>query len=266
MPPYGYGTVVLEKRNRVTTLTLNRPSKLNSLNAYLVSDIHDALDSIAADTQTKVLIITGAGRSFSAGADVNRQLAALEDRIDPSDPLGPDITEIAPHIRLMPQPVIAAINGLTIGAGLSTALASDIRVASEDATFSCMFVKRSLVPDAGCSFTLPKLVGMGTAMEMALTGNIYDAEWALHKGLVNCIVPANELMNYSLNLASEIVNNPPIAVTSIKQLMYNHQPTLYEVLPLEHQANTPTKGTDDRLEAARSFLEKRAHSPYTGIY
>lgn len=265
MTLYGYGTVLIESQSGITTLTLNRPAKLNALNAYLVSDIHDALDDIASDQQTKVLIITGSGRSFSAGADVNRQLAALENRIDPSDPMGPDITEIAPHIRLIPQPVIAAINGLAIGAGLSTALASDIRIASRNAKFSCMFVKRSLVPDAGCSFTLSKLVGMGTAMEMALSGNIYDAEWALHKGIVNEVVPLDELLDYSMKLAADIASNPPIAVNAIKQLMYSHEPTLYEILPLEHEANTPTKNTNDRLEAARSFLEKRGPSQYTGI-
>jgi len=265
MPPFGYGNVLIDNKSGITTLTLNRPVKLNALNAYLVSDIHNALDDIATDGQTKVLIITGSGRSFSAGADVNRQLATLENRIDPTDPLGPDITEIAPHIRLMPQPVIAAINGLTIGAGLSTALASDIRIASTEARFSCMFVKRSLVPDAGCSFTLSKLVGMGIAMEMALSGNIYDAEWALSKGIVNHVVQPGELLEYSMKLAEQIANNPPIAVNSIKQLMYSHEPTLYEILPLEHEANTPSKNTSDRLEATRSFLEKRSPSQYNGI-
>jgi 2-(1,2-epoxy-1,2-dihydrophenyl)acetyl-CoA isomerase len=257
MLSYAYGSVLLERSKHIAILILNRPEKLNALNAFLVADIHSALDEISTDDNIRSLIITGNGRAFSSGVDVNSQLASIENRVDPSNPLGPDVTEISPHIRLMPQPVIAAINGLSVGAGLSIALASDIRIASTEALFSCMFVKRSLVPDAGCSYTLPKIVGMGIAMEMALSGNIYDSQWALEKRLVNKVVDHESLLDSAIALANDINSNPPITIRSTKQIMYDHQPTLYEILPSEHSANDPTKGTLDRLEAARSFLEKR---------
>ena len=146
---------------------------------------------------------------------------------------------------------------MAAGAGLAIALASDIRIASEEARFSCIFVKRSLVPDTAASYTLPRLVGHGVAMEMALTGNIYNAPWALEKGLVNRVVPADKLMDEAMALASDIASNPPICVRSTKQLLNGHDEDLLDILPKESAANTPAEGSEDRLEAVRSFLEKR---------
>ncbi|MBI2856315.1 MAG: enoyl-CoA hydratase/isomerase family protein [Chloroflexi bacterium] len=252
-----YEALKLERTGHIAIITLNRPEKLNALDPTLTSDLHRALDDLATENDIRTIVITGAGRGFCSGADVNQQLESLEGGGEARESQGPGIVELGPHLRLVPQPIIAAVNGVAAGAGLAIALASDIRIASESARFSCIFVKRSLVPDTGSSYTLSRLVGQGIAMEMALTGNIYDAEWALEKGLVNRVVPAERLMEEALAVASDIASNPPLAVRSIKQLLYEHDPNLYEVLPKESAANAPSAKSEDRLEAVRSFLEKR---------
>ena len=233
-----YELLSVERTDHVATITLNRPEKLNALNPPLVAEFHAALDEIASEEDIRVVIVTGAGRGFCSGADVNRQLESLQGTADPA-PEGPGITALAPHLQRIPQPVIAAINGVSAGAGFGVALASDIRIASEAARFSCIFVKRSLVPDTGSSFTMLRLLGKGLAMEMALTGSIYDAQWALEKGLVNKVVPADRLLDEAMELAQTIASNPPICVRSIKQLIHEHDGDIENVLHLESAANAP---------------------------
>jgi 2-(1,2-epoxy-1,2-dihydrophenyl)acetyl-CoA isomerase len=167
------------------------------------------------------------------------------------------ILTLGPHIPQIPQPVIAAVNGVAAGAGLSIALASDIRVASDKARFSCIFVKRSLVPDNGASYILPALVGMGVAAEMALTGRVYDAQWAQQVGLVNTVVPADRLMEQAKSLAEEIASNPPLAVRATKRLLTSQVPDLYRIARVEYEANEPFRYGEDRREAVLAFLEKR---------
>ena len=164
---------------------------------------------------------------------------------------------LAPHIRQIPQAVIAAVNGVAAGAGLGIALSCDIRLASDEARFTSVFVKRSLVPDAGVSQILGALAGPGIAAEMALTGRVYDAQWALAKGLVNQVVPSGELMPQAESLAREIAANPPLVVKATKQLLNSHHPDLNHVIETEHRANDPVRGTADQREAVQAFLEKR---------
>ena len=174
------------------------------------------------------------------------------------------VSEIAPHLRHTPQPIIAAVNGVAAGGGFGIALACDMRIASQEARFSCVFVRRSLVPDTAASFTMPRLVGQGVAMEMALTGAVYDAQWAVEKGLVNKVVPADKLLEEAMTLAQTIASNPPICVRSIKQLMYSHEQDLEGVYRKERAANAPAANSEDRKEAVRSFLEKRT-PVYKGV-
>ena len=260
-----YEALYLEKIGHVTIVTLNRPDKLNALNRQLAQEFHMALDEVAAEfPDTRVLIVTGAGRGFCSGADVGYQaerLAMPQDQEpqqqDTEAAFADSILALGPHIPRIPQPVIAAINGVAAGAGLSIALASDIRVASDKARFSCIFINRSLVPDNGCSYFLPALAGMGVAAEMALTGRIYDAQWALQAGLVNQVVAADQLMEQATALAEEIASNPPLAVRATKQLLNSHVPDLHQVARLERDANAPSRDSEDRREAILSFLEKR---------
>jgi len=252
----------LERRNHVALITLQRPDRLNALNRLMAQELHDALDQVAGEfSEIRAIIITGAGRGFCSGADVGDMPARMAeggDR-DPNnaDP-GPSITmRLAPHLREIPQPIISAVNGVAAGAGLGIALASDIRLASEGARFTSVFVKRSLVPDAGVSEILIALAGPGIAAEMSYTGRVYDARWALSKGLVNDVIPEDELMPQAEALANEIAANPPLAVKAIKGLFNVHHTSLNKVILAEHRANDPLRGTNDQKEAVQAFLEKR---------
>ena len=246
-----YDTLHLERTGHVATLTLNRPEKLNAFNQQLTSDFHDALDELEGEfPDIRVLILTGAGRGFCSGADVSAMAASRD--LDAAS-----VRPYAPRLPQLPQPVIAAVNGVAAGVGLSMALASDIRIASDQARFSAIFIKRSLVPDGGASYSLPALAGMGVAAEMALTGRIYNAEWALRVGLVNKIVPGDQLMEEARSLAEEIASNPPLAVRSTKQLLNGRMPDLYGVDKEEREANGPSNGSEDQREAILSFIEKR---------
>ena len=260
-----YRTLYLEKSGPVAILTMNRPEKLNALNRELTREFHEALDEVAAGfPNTRVLILTGEGRGFCSGADVSDQAGTLSapKNQDPDPQEGEaafneSILTVGPHIQRVPQPVVAAINGVAAGAGLAMALACDIRIASEQARFSSIFIKRALVPDNGCSYLLPAVTGMGVALEMALTGRIYDARWALQVSLANMVVSADHLMEEAKALAAEISSNPPLAVRATKQLMNSHIPDLYRIARLEHDTNLPTADSEDRREAVLSFMDKR---------
>ena len=250
-----YELVRTEVNGPVASVTLDRPGKLNALNAQMAAELHSVLGDISNEHDVRVVILTGAGRGFCSGADVNELL----DGSPPSSniPPGSSLTALSSRIRHNAQPVIAAVNGVAAGAGLSIALACDIRLASEEATFSCLFVKRSLAPDAGASYTLPRLVGLGVALEMALTGNIYDAHWALQSGLVNRVVPANRLMDEAVTLALEIASNPPLCVRSTRELLYENEEELGRALERESEVNAALGDSEDAVEAVRSFIEKR---------
>jgi 2-(1,2-epoxy-1,2-dihydrophenyl)acetyl-CoA isomerase len=260
-----YETLYLERDGHVAILTMNRPDRMNAINHQLRQELNLALDEVAGGfPDTRVLIITGAGRGFCSGADVGDQAARLSQAQgqDPSQQgkdsaLAQSRLAVAPRLPLIPQPVIAAVNGVAVGAGLSIALASDIRVASGQARFSSIFIKRAGVPDNGASYLLPALVGPGVAAEMSLTGRIYDAQWAYRVGLVNMVVPADQLLEVAKSLAQEIASNPPLAVRATKQLQNSHVPDLQDLDRLEREANAPTSDSEDRREAILSFLEKR---------
>ena len=253
--------IALERHDHLAVLTLQRPDRLNALNREMGLELHAALDQLAGEfPETRVVIITGAGRGFCSGADVGDmpKRMASGDRAAGTLDEGPSITmRLAPHLREIPQPIIAAVNGVAAGAGLGIALSCDIRIASESARFSSVFVKRSLVPDAGVSEILGALVGPGIAAELAYTGRVYDAPWALEKGLGNRVVPADELLAQAESLALEIAANPPLAVKATKALLNSHYPDLNRVIETEHRANDPVKGTSDQMEAIQAFLEKR---------
>ena len=248
--------ILFDQAGHVACVTLSRPDKLNALTSRMAVDLHSVLEAIAADDDIRAVILTGAGRGFCSGADVNELLAVGPDA--EAAPPESGITALSARIRQMPQPVIAAVNGVAAGAGLAIAIACDMRIASHDAGFSSIFVKRSLVPDAGASLLLPRLVGPGVAIEMALTGAVYDAQWALEKGLVCRVVPAERLMEEARALAGEVASNPPLAVRATRKLLYEgDDAALAAAMRRESEANDLLSATDDAREAVRAFLEKR---------
>ena len=258
MPNSSYELLKLEREGHVAIITLNRPEKLNAINAQLRLDLRASLDEVAVDEDVRVVILTGAGRGFCAGADVGQMRVSLESRAE-EPPRGRAEAERVPlpvAIRALPQPVIAAVNGVAAGMGLSIALASDIRIASEEARFASIFIKRSIVPDTGATYTLPRQVAPGIAAEMTLTGRIYDAQWAYQVGLVNKVVPADELIKEAMALANEIAANPPLGVRVTKQLLYRND-EFQEQINRESAGNAYLATTEDRREGLLSFLEKR---------
>jgi len=252
----------------VAIITLNRPERLNAVNTELREGLHSALDEVAVNDQVRAVILTGEGRGFCAGADVTGMRARAEGdeasiraRQEQEARGGmkryPD-QRLPVHIRSIPQPVIAAVNGVAAGMGLSIALSCDIRVASEQARFASIFIKRSIMPDNGATYFLPRQVGPGVAAEMALTGNVYDAKWALEKGLVNKVVPHDSLMAEARAYAETIAGNPPIGVRMTKYLIQRGTDAdLDQAMDNESYYNSMAAQTEDRKEAVLSFLEKR---------
>ncbi|MQF49119.1 hypothetical protein FIM08_04410 [SAR202 cluster bacterium AC-647-N09_OGT_505m] len=257
MSASNYELLHFEREGHVAIITLNRPERLNALNANLRLEFRSTLNQVASTDNIRAVILTGSGRGFCAGADVNGQKEGL---VSPrsQEAAAPTSETLSLVIRALPQPVIAAVNGVAAGMGMSIALACDIRIASEKARFASIFIKRSSVPDTGATYLLPQQVAPGIAAEMALTGRVYDAQWALEKGLVNRVVPEDQLMKETMALAKEIVANSPLGIRVTKQLLYRND-EFEKQIDRERTGNAYLHSTapEDRREAVVSFLEKR---------
>lgn len=253
-------TVAVQTANHICTITLNRPDVLNAFNDELTTQLHEALKAAEKDAAVRVIVITGAGRAFSSGQD----LADLKTRYVPGyvPELGDDLRRrynpIIKRIREMEKPVIAAVNGVAAGAGCSLALACDMRIASDQASFIEVFVNVGLIPDSGSTFTLPRLVGIGKAMELCCTGNKVDASEALRIGLVNQVVPAAELNDAAAKLAGRLAGLPSRAIALTKRLLNQSlQNDLNKQLEVEAFDQETAGKTADHLEGVMAFLEKR---------
>jgi 2-(1,2-epoxy-1,2-dihydrophenyl)acetyl-CoA isomerase len=251
---------VLEKREgRVATLILNRPERMNALNANLVLALNDALTRVEADPEINVVVLAGAGRAFCAGGDLTvigkgRQ----ENNITELQPILRAGMQMVLKIRTMRQPVIAAVHGAAAGAGMNIALAADIRVASDDATFGQNFAKVGLFPDYGGTFFLPRLVGPAKAAELFYTGEMIDAAEALRIGIVNRVVPLAQLETEAHTLAHKIANGPPLAIHAIKEVLFDRdKDELTELLDLEVEQQLKCFYSEDCSEGIRAFFEKR---------
>jgi len=255
-----YNTLIVTKEAGVATLTLNRPNKLNAWDEEMMQEGVQAIEEIRSDLDVRVLVITGAGRAFSSGADVT-SLARVTERRSVRDELSswPGIVTVAHQLRQMDRPVIAAINGVVAGAGFGLALACDIRIASDQAKFSQIFVKRGLVPDTGSTYFLPRIVGTEKACELMFRGNVIDAYEALRLGIVSRIVPHEELMDEVMALARELASGAPIALGLTKRAIYKgaSEIDLAAQLDFELYLNSLLFGTEDFKEGVMSFLEKR---------
>jgi enoyl-CoA hydratase len=249
----------------VTRITLNRPDKLNAMNADLVGGMHDVLDGIAADPSCRVVVLTGAGRGFCAGLDLGGYGLAPGgeglDRVEGGFATQTHIASLVPRLRSLPQPVIAAVNGAASGGGLALALASDIRIASASARFNVAFVRLGLSGcDIGVSWLLPRLVGASRAWELMLTGRIIDAEEADRIGLVLRVVPDEELADAVLQTAGQIADNSPWGVRMTKEVMWSQLEvgSLQAGIDLENRTQILSTMTGDMQEAVAAFLAKRS--------
>ena len=267
-----YKTITLEKRNGMAILTFNRPETLNSINLDMSEETADAITEIDKDENTRVLIITGAGKAFSAGADVRAELASIVDAKAGKKVEGapetiftrimqgkPTILTIPRQLREMGKPVIAAINGVAAGGGFSIALACDLRIASETARFNMAFIMRGLIPDCGGTFFLPKIVGTAEACQLIFTGDTIDAAEAARIGLVSKVVPQEKLMETVEGLAKKLVQRAPIALKSAKRAVYKgfNEVDLASHMEYEVFINRTCSDTEDFKEGVQAFLEKR---------
>jgi enoyl-CoA hydratase/carnithine racemase len=243
----------------ITTITLNRPEKLNALVGHMRRDLAEALEAAGSDRGVHVVVITGAGRAFCAGGDVAAMGELIErDDADEFARLLGSARRVITAIRHMTKPVVAAVNGPAAGAGCNLAFACDLRIASTTATFSQSFVKVGLHPDWGGTYFLPHLVTPNKACEMFFLGEAMDAAEAQRLGIVNYLVEPEKLEAATRDLAERLRDGPAISLAAAKQAVYMGQAgDLEEMLRYETEAQMRCFASQDGAEGVRAFLEKR---------
>ena len=250
-----YETLLVERSNRVATITINRPEKRNALNIKTREEGAAALEELAADDEVRVVVFTGAGdKAFIAGADISefQGRTAVTQR---SVMLG---RSLFTAIDGFPKPVIAMINGYCLGGGCELALACDIRIASDRASFGQPEINLGIIPGGGGTQRLTRLIGEGKAMELILTGDIIDARTAFNLGLVNMVVPAADLEGRTMELANRIAEKSPIALRMAKEAVkVASRSNLDEGLRREVDLFALCFSSEDKDEGVRAFLEKR---------
>jgi 2-(1,2-epoxy-1,2-dihydrophenyl)acetyl-CoA isomerase len=252
--------VEYDQADAVATVTLSRPDAMNSLDTATKDALLEALRTAADDAGVRCLVVTGSGRAFSVGQDLrehaellaNRSLDEVWSTVDRH--YGP----IASTIATMDKPVVAAVNGVAAGAGMSIALACDIRLAAESAGFNSAFTGVGLSCDTGSSWTLPRLVGRSVAMDLLLRPRTIRAPEALELGLVSRVVPDDELAKEAAELAAELAAGPTAAYAAVKQAVtFAATHSLTEALDFESRLMARTGSTDDHREAVQSFVAKQ---------
>ena len=267
-----FETILYEIKDKVLTITLNRPERLNAFTGQMMDDLIEAFDKAGKDDEIRVIIVTGAGRGFCAGADLgagantfNREVrnnrGETEGIKDNPEWMrdGGGRTTLA--IFDCPKPIIAAFNGPAVGVGVTMTLPMDIRIASEEARFGFVFARRGLVPEAASSWFLPRIVGISKALEWTFSGKVFSAEEAKDGGLIRSVHPANKLMNEAYKLAQEIIDNTsPVSVALTRQMLWK---MLGADHPMEaHKVDSrliyELGKAEDAKEGVKSFLEKRS--------
>jgi 2-(1,2-epoxy-1,2-dihydrophenyl)acetyl-CoA isomerase len=245
--------------NGIVTITLNRPDRLNAFVGHMRRDLAETLEEAGSDPHVRVVIITGAGRAFCAGGDVNF-MAELVERNDTEEfaRLLGAARRVILTIRQMTKPVIASINGPASGAGFNLALACDLRIASSDATFSQSFVKIGFHPDWGGSYFLPRMVSSNLACEMFFLGDSITADEAFRLGLLNRVVAPDQLEAETRKLAERLHDSAAVSIAAAKHAVYaaEHE-SLERMLQYEVEAQIRCFESEDGREGVRAFLEKR---------
>jgi enoyl-CoA hydratase/carnithine racemase len=248
--------LLVERHDGVVTLTLNRPEKMNAITRDMWGGLRDVFDDVACNRDDRVLVVTGAGRAFCAGADLvdAGMPQSSGNRLEHMRGVG----RSAAALRGIPKPTIAKVNGVAAGAGLNLALGCDLVIASDAARFSEIFVKRGLSIDYGGSWLLPRLVGMHKAKELAFLADVISAADAERVGVVNRVVPADELDRTVDDLVEQLLKAAPIALSQTKRLLDQAFSTTFaEAVEAEAVAQVVNLSTSDVHEAVRAFMEKR---------
>lgn len=251
-------TMLLDVSERIATLTLNRPDKLNALSGEMMEELVPIMERLAEDKEVRCVVVTGAGRGFCAGGDIAGM--ASGETLPNENPVARlrRLEETSRLLHEMPKPTIAMVNGPAAGAGLSIALACDIRIAGESARFGTAFIRIGFSGDFGGTWMLQRLVGPAKARELYFTGDLIDAREAERIGLVNRVVPDDQLASETRALAERMAKGPPIALARMKQNMNLGLVSDYStLLDAEAEGMVMTGTTQDNREAVKAFLEKR---------
>ena len=266
-----YETIKYEVKDKILTITLNRPDRLNAFTGQMMNDLIAAFDSASKDDEIRVVIITGEGRGFCAGADLgageatfNRDENPRAKKSDDEENLewlrdGGGRTTLA--IYDCSKPIIAAINGPAVGVGVTMTLPMDIRLASEEAKFGFVFARRGLVPEAASSWFLPRIVGISKSLEWTFSGKVFNAKEALEGGLIRSIHSKDSLMDEAKSIAKEIIENTsPVSVSMTRQMLWKMLGADHpmEAHKIDSRAIYELGKGDDTKEGVNSFLEKRA--------
>ncbi len=251
--------VLLEKNERVATLTLNRPEKYNAFGGRMREEIREAVEDFAADASLRVLVITGAGKAFCSGGDVDEFVSGETQAISSiASTVRHTMCRTVLTINRVEKPVIAAVNGVAAGGGCNLALSCDIRIASDRARFGQVFTRIGAHPDWGGIYFLPRLVGYAKAAELIWSAEIVNAEEALRIGMVNRVVPHEELMAATYKLANRIAGNAPIPIAFSKRGLQNFfRWDLETALDYEAYVLEVIRNSQDMMEGFKAFLEKR---------
>jgi enoyl-CoA hydratase/carnithine racemase len=255
-----YETLELAREDGVLTLTLSRPDRLNALNVQMLEELLRALDEIDADDAVRAVIVTGAGRAFCAGADLGGGGGTFDTSGVPSGVPRDGGGRIALRLYECRKPVIAAVNGAAVGVGATMTLPMDVRIASASARFGFVFARRGIVPEAASSWFLPRVVGIGQALEWVATGRLFGAEEALAGRLVSRVVPPEELLPAARALAREIAENTSaVSVCLARQLLWKMLGADHpmEAHKLDSRLIHAMGASPDAYEGVSSFLEKR---------
>jgi len=260
-----YEAILYAVANGVATVTLNRPQKYNAITDQLLHELRAAIEHTARSEEVRCLVLTGAGKAFCAGQD----LTAFRGRWASEDTATRDSAFIEEHLhqnyhpvimglRNLEKPVIAAVNGVAAGAGCSLALAADLRIAADNASFIQAFSRIGLIPDSGSTYFLPRLIGLARAFEMIFTGDAISAQDALAMGLVNRIAPADELMDVTRQLAERLAQGPTYSLGLAKRAVnIALNGDLQTALNTEARLQVEAVGSRDAAEGINAFLEKR---------
>ena len=261
-----YQDLSLDVQNHVALLTLQRPEKMNAMGPQLVHELIDVLQTTRHDDNVKAMVITGAGRGFCAGADVSGGAEArkLSEQLDEADSFRRHREAPIGHYGVLfsilndyPKPIVAAVNGAAAGAGMSLALACDIRLGSTNARFISAFVHRAIVPDTDSTYYLPQLLGKGRALELMYTGEPLNAPDAERYGLINRMVDPESLLDEAMALAEKIAKGPSLSIELTKRLINEQAPNFDMQVEREAWGLSITSNSEDRQEGIDSFLEKR---------
>ena len=249
--------VLTDAHEGVQTITLNQPAKFNALSNAMLKGLNEAMRAAERDTAIRAIVLTGAGKGFCSGADIG-EFDLSNGGMDAGEHLRQHFSPLITRMRAMEKPVLAAVNGVAAGAGMSLAFACDLRFAAESARFVVAFVKIGLVPDAGLMHFLPRLVGPAKTLELSWTGDPVGAQEAYELGMLNRVLPDDEVLSHTQSLALRLAHGPAKTIGLIKRAVNQaHELPLERVLDMEANYQTIASANADFAEGVAAFMAKR---------